>query len=53
MTLNRRITLLELVQAIQDHCSSDDEVVALITHLVNSRRVILRGNFARARFAAS
>jgi hypothetical protein len=50
---DRRITLLELVYAIQDYCRSDDEVVALITHMVNTRRVILRGNFARARIAAA
>lgn len=48
---NRRLTLLELVQAIQDNCGSDAEVVAVVTHLVNTQRIILRGNFARARIA--
>ena len=42
----RRITLLELVQAVQEHAQSDDEVVAVITHLVNTGRVTLRGIFA-------
>lgn len=50
---HRRITLLELVQAVQDTCRSDAEVVAVITHMVNTRRVVLRGTFARARFAAA
>lgn len=50
---SRRITLLELVQAIQDTCRSDAEVVAVITHMVNTRRVVLRGTFARARIFAA
>jgi hypothetical protein len=50
---SRRITLLELVQAVQDSCRSDAEVVAVITHMVNTRRVILRGNFARTRIAVA
>ena len=49
---SRRITLLELVHAIQDTCRSDAEVVAVITHMVNTRRVVLRGTFARARISA-
>jgi len=44
-----RVTLLELVQAVQDNCRSDAEVVAVITHLVNTGRVVLRGTFAHAR----
>lgn len=46
-----RVTLLELVRAVQDSCRSDAEVVAVITHLVNTGRVVLRGTFARARIA--
>ena len=42
----RRMTLLELVQAIQDHTQSDDEVVAVVAYLVNTGRVTLRGIFA-------
>ena len=44
---DRRVTLLELIQAVQDNCGSDAEVVAVITHMINTGRVILRGNFAR------
>jgi hypothetical protein len=50
---HRRITLLELVRAVQDTCRSDAEVVAVIAHMVNTRRVVLRGTFARARFVAA
>lgn len=39
-------TLLELVQAVQDACRSDREVVAVVTHLVSSGRVVLCGIFA-------
>ena len=46
-----RTTLLELVQTIQDTCGSDAEVVAVITHLVNTGRVVLRGSFAGERIA--
>lgn len=41
-----RTTLLNLVTALQDRTNSDDEVVTLITHLVNSGRVTLCGIFA-------
>ena len=44
---SRRVTLLELIQAVQDTCGSDAEVVAVITHMINTGRVILRGSFAR------
>lgn len=47
----RRLTLLELVQAVQDSCRSDTEVVAVITHMVNTGRVVLSGTFAHARIA--
>ena len=50
---NPRVTLLELVQAVQDSCRSDAEVVAVITHLVNTRRIILRGTFASARITTA
>jgi len=49
----RRTTLLELVQAVQDTCSTDAEVIAVITHMINTRRVILRGTFARMQIAAA
>jgi len=47
-----RTTLLELVLAVQDTCRTDAEVVAVVTHLVNSRRVVLCGNFARMRIGS-
>lgn len=50
---NRRVTLLELIHAVQDNCRSDAEVVAVITHMVNTGRVILSGNFARAHIATA
>ena len=49
---SRRTTLLELVQAVQDNCGSDTEVISVIMHLVNSGRVVLRGNFAGQRIVA-
>jgi len=49
---SRRVTLLELVQAVQDNCGSDAEVVAVINHLVRTGRVVLGGNFARTPAAA-
>jgi hypothetical protein len=48
----QRVTLLELVQAVQDVCGSDAEVVAVVTHMVNTGRVVLGGNFASARIGA-
>lgn len=46
-------TLLRLVQAVQDCTDDDEEVVAVITHLVETGRVRLGGIFAgsRIRFA--
>lgn len=43
--LPRISTLLNLVQTVQDHASSDDEVVAVILHLLRSGRVKLCGIF--------
>ena len=48
----RRVTLLQLVQAVQDNCGSDAEVVAVIAHLVKTGRVVLGGTFARSSAAA-
>ena len=52
-TESRRVTLLELVQVVQDNCRSDAEVVAVITHMVNTGRVVLSGNFAEMRVATA
>jgi len=48
----RRSTLLELVQIVQDLASSDDEVVAIVSHMLNTGRVVLSGTFAGHRLAA-
>ncbi len=44
----RRATLLELVAALADSGASEVEVVWAITHLVNSGRVRLVGQFREA-----
>jgi len=36
MSQVRRVTLLELVAAVQDIAGSDEEVVAVLTHLLKS-----------------
>ena len=40
-TKSRRVTLLELVQAVQDTCRSDAEVIAVIAHMVKTGRLVL------------
>jgi hypothetical protein len=49
MTMIVETTLLELIEAIQDGTDDDTEVVATVTHLVNSGRVALCGIFRGAR----
>jgi hypothetical protein len=39
------LTLLELVEAVNDVTSNDDEVVATVQHMLQSGRVRLCGNF--------
>ena len=34
MRITRRVTLLELVKTVQDVASSDEEAVAVLTHLL-------------------
>lgn len=36
-----RVTLLDLVQALQDSARTDEEVVAVLMHLIKTRRVVL------------
>lgn len=48
---DRKITLLELVDAVGEFARSDDEVVATVTHLVESGRVRLGGALAGATIA--
>lgn len=52
-TKTRQTTLLELVQAVQDTCRSDAEVIAVILHMVKSRRVVLGRSMARRRIATA
>jgi hypothetical protein len=42
------VTLLDLVTAVADCATSEEEVVATVAHLVNSGRVRLGGNFCGA-----
>jgi hypothetical protein len=49
MKLSYKSTLLDLVQTINDYATNEDEVVATVTYLVNSGKVLLCGNFAGAR----
>ena len=54
MTILYKSTLLDLVQTINDYATgSDDEVVATVTYLVNSGKVLLCGNFAGAKIDLS
>lgn len=39
-------TLLDLVATMTELTKSESEVLATVTHLVNSGKVVLRGNFA-------
>ena len=43
-------TLLDLVRIVQRQARSEAEVVAVVTDLVNSGRVKLKGIFAGCRF---
>jgi hypothetical protein len=38
-------TLLDLVVAVQDAASTDEEVVSVVTRMMQSGRVVLRGIF--------
>lgn len=42
------ITLLDLVRAVSEECTSDAEVVATVLHLLASGRARLCGNFRHA-----
>ena len=47
--IRRRMTLLELVQVVQRRTKTEEELVAMVTMLVNGGRVTLCGNFASCR----
>ncbi|HVN84854.1 MAG TPA: hypothetical protein VMW17_08435 [Candidatus Binatia bacterium] len=49
----RRSTLLELVRTVQDLAASDEEVVAIITHMLATGRVVLTRTFATRPIAAT
>ncbi len=49
----RRVTLLDLVAALADFGAGEAEVVWAITHLVNSGRVRLVGQFREAHIRIS
>lgn len=53
MRPQRQSTLLELVLAVREFASSDEEIVATVAHLINSGQVRLCGNFAGARIDLS
>lgn len=44
-------TLLELVEAVSKFCSTEEEVVAVVKHLLVTRRVRLVGSFRGAAWA--
>lgn len=41
--------MLDLVQVVSEYARSEDEIVATVTYLINSGKVLLCGNFAGAR----
>jgi hypothetical protein len=49
MATPSKVTLLDLVQAVNNYATNDDEIVATVASLVNSGKVLLCGNFAGAR----
>jgi hypothetical protein len=42
-------TLLDLAQAVSEFATTDDEILATVTHLSNGGKVLLGGTFAGAR----
>ena len=46
----RKVTLLELVNAVSEHAQSEDETIATIIYMVNRGVVRLCGTFKGARF---
>ncbi|MDG2308632.1 MAG: hypothetical protein P8R42_28980 [Candidatus Binatia bacterium] len=46
MPIQIETTLLDLVNTVTDLTDSESEVLATVTQLVNSGKVVLRGNFA-------
>lgn len=46
-------TMLELVRCVSAVAETDYEIVATVTYLVNTGKVVLRGSFAGERLALS
>jgi len=53
MAAPRKSTLLDLVRTVNAFAASEDEVVATVTYLINSGKVLLCGNFAGAKIDLS
>ena len=49
MATPRKSTLLDLVRTVNAFAATEDEVVATVTYLINSGKVLLCGNFAGAK----
>jgi hypothetical protein len=49
MAIPCTVTLFDVVQAVSECATNDEEVVATMVHLVNSGRVLLCGTFVGAR----
>jgi hypothetical protein len=49
----RRVTLLELVNAVAEYSSSDAELIATVVYMVNRGHVRLCGTFRGVRFDLS
>ena len=48
-----QVTLREVIAAVSEFARTDAEVIATVTHLVNTGRVRLSGEFAGARIDVS
>ena len=48
MTSSHNLTLLDLIQAVSEVAANDQEMLATVAHLINSRRVRLCGDAAGA-----
>jgi hypothetical protein len=46
-------TLLEVVQTVSAYATTDEEIVATVAFLINSRKILLCGTFAGARIDLS
>jgi hypothetical protein len=51
MKTQKKTTLLDLVQTVSQFAKDDTETVRVVTHMINSGRVQLCGNFAGAKIS--